>query len=104
MRRPLGWEGEDDNRRSLCSEGCRRLNLVPQTVSKARVIISDMSTGETVMLEEGPGPLGLCPVRGVAKVNQDTTIWLANSGPGPMEVTPDQVGAMAERVSESERM
>ena len=56
------------------------------------------------MLEEGPSPLGLCPVRGVAEVNKDTTIWLANSGPRPMEVAPDQVVALAEWVSESEGM
>ena len=57
-----------------------------------------------MMLKEGPGPLGLCPVRGVAEVNQDTMIWLANSGPRPVEVAPDQVVALAERVSESEGM
>ena len=55
-----------------------RLTLAPQTVSQARVTILAIGTGGTVMLEEGPGPLGLCPVRGVAEVNQDTTIWLAN--------------------------
>ena len=25
-----------------------------------------------VMLEAGPGPLGLCPVRGIAEINQET--------------------------------
>ena len=57
-----------------------RLILAPQTVSQARVTISAMSTGGTVMLEEGPGPLGLCPVRGVAEVNQDTTILAGHFG------------------------
>ena len=82
----------------------KRLTLVPQTVRQARVNISAMSTRGTVMLEEGPGPLGLCPMRGVADVNWDTTIWLDNSGPRPVEVAPDQVVALAERVSESEGM
>ena len=57
-----------------------------------------------MILEEGPSLLGLCPVRRVAEVNQDTTFWLANSGPRPVEVAPDQVVALAERVSESEGM
>ena len=43
-------------------------------------------------------------MRGVAEVNQDTTIWLANSGSRPVEIAQDQVVAMAERVSESEGM
>ena len=76
-----------------------RLTLAPQTVSQARVTISAMSTGGTVMLKEGPSQLGLCPVRGVAEVNRDT-----NSGPRPVEVALDQVVALAERVSESEGM
>ena len=102
MRHQLGCGGEDDNRRGLCSEGCRTTN--PGA--------SDCEPGEsdhfghwyrgTVMLEEGPRPLGRCPVRGVAKVNQDTTIWLANSGPRSVEVAPDQVVTLVERVSESE--
>ena len=32
------------------------------------------------MIEPGPGPLGLCPVRGIVEVEQDSSIWLANSG------------------------
>ena len=46
------------------------------------------------MLEEGSGPLGLCPMREVAEVNRDTTIWLANSGPRPVEVALNQVVAL----------
>ena len=56
------------------------------------------------MLEEGSGPLGLCPMRGVAEVNKGTTICLAHSGPRPVEVALDQVVALTEWVSESEGM
>ena len=73
-------------------------------MSQARVTILAVSTGETVILEEGPGPLGMCPMRGVAEVNQDTTIWLANSGSRPAAEAQYQVVALAERVSESEGM
>ena len=61
-----------------------------------------MAAAGKVMLELGPGPLGLCPVQGVAEVNQETRIWLANSGLQPIEVSEGQVVALAERVSESE--
>ena len=66
-----------------------RLTLAPQTVLG----------GCDARRRTRPGP-----VRADAKMNQDTTIWLANSGPQPVEVAPDQVVALAEWVSESEGM
>ena len=47
----------------------------------------------------GPGPLGLCPVRGVVKVEQDSRIWLANTGPQPIRIEENEVVAMAVRGS-----
>ena len=52
------------------------------------------------MLEAGPGLLGLCPVRGITEINQETKGWLVNSGLRPIEVAEGQVVALAERVAE----
>ena len=50
------------------------------------------------MIEPGPGPLGLWPVRGVVEVEQDSSIWLANCGTQPIHIEKDEVVAMAECV------
>ena len=52
--------------------------LAPHTVMQVRVIVPTPKARGTVMIEMGPGPLGLCPVRGVVKVEKDSSIWLAN--------------------------
>ena len=48
------------------------------------------------MIDPGPGPLGLCPVRGIVEVEQDSSIWLANTGSQPIQIDKDEVVAMAE--------
>ena len=50
------------------------------------------------MIETGPRPLGQCPVRGVVEVEQDSSIWLANTGTQPIHIEQDEVVAMAECV------
>ena len=50
------------------------------------------------MIDPGPGPLGLCPVRGIVEVEQDSNIWLANTGTQPIHIEKDEVVAMAECV------
>ena len=50
------------------------------------------------MIDPGPGPLGLCPVRGIVEVEQDSSIWLANTGMQPIHIEKDEVVAMAESV------
>ena len=52
-----------------------------------------------MMIEMGPGPLGLCPVRGVVEVEQDSRIWLANTGAQPIRIEQNEVVAMAECVT-----
>ena len=44
------------------------------------------------------GPLGLCPVRGIVEVEQDSNIWLANTGSQPIQIDKDEVVALAECV------
>ena len=51
------------------------------------------------MNEMGPGPLGLCPVRGVFEVEKDIRIWLANTGMQPIRIEQNKVVAMAECVT-----
>ena len=60
--------------------------LAPHTVTQVRVAVPTPRPGGTVMIEAGPGPLGLCPVRGVVEVDQDSRIWLANPGPQPIRI------------------
>ena len=48
------------------------------------------------MIEPGPGPLGLCPVRGIVEVEQDSSIWLANTGTQPIHIEKDEVVVLAE--------
>ena len=72
--------------------------LARLTVTQVRVVVPTPRAGGTVMIEMGPGPLGLCPVRGVVEVEQDSRIWLANTGPQPIQIKQGQVVAMAECV------
>ena len=50
------------------------------------------------MVDQGQGPLGLCPVRGIVEVEQDSNIWLANTGSQPIQIDKDEVVALAECV------
>ena len=50
------------------------------------------------MIDPGPGPLGLWPVREIVEVEQDSSIWLANTGSQPIQIDKDEVVAMAECV------
>ena len=72
--------------------------LAPHTVTQVQVIVPTPRARGTVMIETGPGPLGLCPVRGVVEVKQDSSIWLANTGTQPIHIEQDEVVAMAECV------
>ena len=58
--------------------------LAPHTVSQVRVIVPTPRAQGTVMVDQGPGPLGLCPVRGIVEVEQASNIWLANPGSQPI--------------------
>ena len=72
--------------------------LALHTVTQVRMIVPTPRARETVMIDPGPGPLGLCPVRGIVEVEQDSSIWLANTGPQPIQIEKDEVVAMAECV------
>ena len=72
--------------------------LAPQTVTQVRVIVPTPRARGTVMIKMGPGPLGLCPVRGVVEVEKDSSIWLANTGTQPIHIEQNEVVAMAECV------
>ena len=72
--------------------------LAPHTVMQVRVIVPTPRARGTVMIEPGPGPLGLCPVRGIVEVEQDSSIWLANTGTQPIHIEKDEVVALAECV------
>ena len=50
------------------------------------------------MVDRGPGPLRLCPVRGIVEVEQASNIWLANPGSQPIQLDGDEVVALAECV------
>ena len=53
------------------------------------------------MVEAGPSQLGLCLVRGVSEVEQDSEIWVANLGLHPVEIEENQVIVTAECVTET---
>ena len=72
--------------------------LAPHTVMQVWVIVPTPRARGTVMIEMGPGPLGLCPVRGVFEVEKDSSIWLANTGTQPIHIEQNEVVAMAECV------
>ena len=72
--------------------------LAPHTVSQVRVIVPTPRARGTVMVDQRPGPLGLCPVRGIFEVEQDSNIWLANTGTQPIQIDKDEVVALAECV------
>ena len=70
--------------------------LAPHTVSQVRVIVPTPRARGTVMVDQGPGPLGLCPVRGKVEVEQASNICLANPGSQPIQLDGDEVVALAE--------
>ena len=70
--------------------------LAPHTVTQVRVIVP--TPRGTVMIDPGPGPLGLRPVRGIVEVERDSSIWLANTGTQPIQIEKDEMVAMAECV------
>ena len=70
--------------------------LAPHTITQVRMIIPTPRARGTVIIEPGPGQLGLCPVRGIVEVEQDSSIWLANTGVQPIHIEQDEVVAMAE--------
>ena len=72
--------------------------LAPHTFTQVRVIVPTPRARGTVLIEPGPGPLGLCPVRGIVEVEQDSSIWLANTRTQPIHIEKDKVVAMAECV------
>ena len=72
--------------------------LAPRTVTQVRVIVPTPRARGTVMIDPGPGLLGLCPVREIVEVEQDSSIWLANTGSQPIQIDKDEVVAMAECV------
>ena len=71
----------------------------PHTVTQVRVIVPTPGARGTVMIEMGPGPFGLCPVRGVVEVEKDSSIWLANTGTQLVRIEQNEVVAMAECVT-----
>ena len=73
--------------------------LTPHTVTQVRVIVPTPGARGPVMIEMGPGPLGLCPVRGGVEVEKDSSIWLANTGTQPIRIEQNEVVAIAERVT-----
>ena len=83
---------------TLAVQAVGSATLAPHIVSQVRVIIPTPRARGAVMIEPGPGPLGLCPVRGVVEVEQDSSIWLANTGTQPIHIEQDEVVAMAECV------
>ena len=72
--------------------------LAPHAITQVRVIVPTPWACGTVMVDRGPGPLGLCPVRGIVEVEQASNIWLANPGSRPIQLDGDEVVALAECV------
>ena len=72
--------------------------LAPHAVTQVRVIVPTPRACGKVMVDRGPGPLGLCPVRGIVEVEQASNIWLANPGSQPIQLDGDEVVALAECV------
>ena len=60
--------------------------LALHAVTQVRVIVPTPRACGTVIVDRGPGPLGLCPVRGIVEVEQASNIWLANPGSQPIQL------------------
>ena len=86
----------------LVVRALRMATLAPRTVSQVSIIIPILRPGGTVMVEAGPGPLGLCLVRGVTEVVRESKIWVANVWSHPVEIEENQVVAMGECVTEGQ--
>ena len=83
---------------TLAVRAVGQATLAAHTIIQVRVVVPTPRLRGTVMIETGPGPLGLCSVRGVVKVEQDSRIWLANTGPQPIRIEETEVVAIAECV------
>ena len=88
----------DGTEETLAVRAVGPATLAPHTVTQVRVIVPTPRARGRVMIEMGPGPLGLCPVQGVVEVEKDSSIWLANTGTQPIHIEQNEVVAMAECV------
>ena len=95
MHRPGSHRGKGGNRGNLGGPG---RGAGDAGTTQVRVIVPTPRAQGTVMVDQGPGPLGLCQVRGIVKVEQDSNIWLANTGSQPIQIDKDEVVALAECV------
>ena len=98
VHHPLSHRGEGGTEETLAVRAVGSAMLAPHTVTQVRVIVPTPRARGTVMIDPGPGPLGLCPVRGIVEVEQNSSIWLANTGKQPIHTEKDEVVAMAECV------
>ena len=98
MHHPLSLRGRAITEETLAVWAVEPATLAPQTITQVRVIVPTPGARGTVMIEMGPGPLGLCPVRDVVEVEKDSSIWLANTGTQPIGIEQNKVVAMAECV------
>ena len=83
---------------TLAVQAVGQATLAPHTVTQVRVILPTPGARGTVMIEMGPGPLGLCPVHGVVEVEKNSSIWLGNTGTQPIRIEQNEVVAMAEYI------
>ena len=98
VHHPLSYRGTGGNGRDSCSPGCGTGDAGTTHRQPVRVIVPSPGARGTLMIEMGPGPLGLCPVRGVVEVEKDSSIWLANTETQPIRIEQNEVVAMAECV------
>ena len=91
-------EGRAVTEETLAVRAVGPATLAPHTVTQVRVIVPTHGARRTVMIEMGPGPLGLCPVQGVVEVEKDSSIWLAKTEPQQIRIEQNEVVAMAKCV------
>ena len=65
---------------TLAVRTTKRVTIAPMAMCQMSMNVPASTISGSVKLEPGPGPLVLYTVQGVTDVNQETKIWLANSG------------------------
>ena len=94
MCRSVGRGGDSHYRRGPSGSGFEDGDAGTPDCQSGEHYHPHPKAGREAMVEAGPGPLGLCLVRGVTKVVRESKIWVANVGSHPVEIEENQVVAM----------
>ena len=92
MRCPVDHGSQGHHGGGFWVRAVGQLTLTPHTMGQVSVTVSARNAKGTVMVEAQLGPMGLCPVQGVAKLNQGEPRHWSDWGPSGHDPQPRPSG------------